>query len=287
MYSESQQEAEKSMRQLIELVGAVLESNADLRTRLDILAADHDGSLGAATSRLSRQEAPLHARSASFSGMSYQPFEEDLNSSRVYRRAKDRPTSLYSLRSSERHSLAMSAFSDLSLSNVSMISVLCLPVWSADLVNARYFRFGQAGLELTTRELKQRYPEIDLRLDTVEEEDKEQEQKQEQQYNNTPWHPGHAPLILSTVPTSDTHAITSDEPASNASHDPDELLFRAISDSEFRYSAPRTKGGHPYPRLVRGRGGIPYPYLEYAPRQVSSCRHLCFVDVVCFLLKPQ
>ena len=58
--------------------------------------------------------------------------------------------------------MALSVFSDLTLGNVSVISVLCLPVWSTDLSNAEYYQFGKDGLELTITEMMQRYPEIEF-----------------------------------------------------------------------------------------------------------------------------
>jgi hypothetical protein len=41
--------------------------------------------------------------------------------------------------------MALSAFSDLTLGNVSSISVLCLPLWSTDLSNAEHYHFGETN----------------------------------------------------------------------------------------------------------------------------------------------
>jgi hypothetical protein len=140
------QEAENSMDKLVSLVEGLMASNVDLRTRIDALAAD-------STSRLSITQDDYVSQS--------HPFENDLNGSRVYRRARPRDT-IYSIDSSRRDSLALSAFSDLTLGNVSIISVFCLPIWSTDLSNAGHYRFGRSGLTLTLEELRNTYPDIDF-----------------------------------------------------------------------------------------------------------------------------
>jgi hypothetical protein len=64
--------------------------------------------------------------------------------------------------------MALSAFSDLTLAEISVISVFCLPVWSADLSNPADYRFGREGLTATMHELAERYPDIefsDMNLD--------------------------------------------------------------------------------------------------------------------------
>ena len=73
-------------------------------------------------------------------------FEEDLQSSRVYREAVYRHSQV-SLTSSALFSTALSVFSSLSLSQVSKISVYALPVYSADLYNNEWYTFGDAGAE--------------------------------------------------------------------------------------------------------------------------------------------
>jgi hypothetical protein len=231
---ESQQQAENNMHRLINMVEAVLERNPDLRTRMDILSADHDNSLGAASHGLR-----LEGRADSVI-LPSRPFEDDLNSSKVYKRANERPASLYSLSSTQRESLALSAFSDLSLGNVSMISVLCLPVWSEDLSNAQYFRFGQNGLELTARELEEQYPGIDFCLDTVDEEPEEEE------LLNT------SSVFHSALPLSDT-----DEDAALPNSDTNEdatpeVLFIAASLFAFSIERHRREGGIPYLTYLAG-----------------------------------
>lgn len=103
-------EAETSMNRLEDLVEALVASNTDLRIRIDALAIDH-ASLP-------------HGSVAEAAG---NPYEADLSTSRVYRKVRPQD-SIWSISDSERGSMALSAFSDLTLANISTISVLCLPM---------------------------------------------------------------------------------------------------------------------------------------------------------------
>jgi cell division control protein 24 len=69
-------------------------------------------------------------------------FEEDLESSRVYRRAV-RETTDYSFRSSIARSHSWSVFSGLSLGDISIMSVIALPVYQDDITNAEHYDFGE------------------------------------------------------------------------------------------------------------------------------------------------
>ena len=69
------------------------------------------------------------------------PFEKDLKTSRVYRRIK-RDTMDFSMRSSVARSHGWSIFSGMSLSNISDISVLALPIYPADITNPQCYRSG-------------------------------------------------------------------------------------------------------------------------------------------------
>lgn len=76
-------------------------------------------------------------------------FEEDLEASRVYTR-----TQLYkedvSFTTSAVRTHAWSVFSGLSLAEVSVISVIALPIYADDISNSRWYTFGEAwinGLE--------------------------------------------------------------------------------------------------------------------------------------------
>ena len=79
-------------------------------------------------------------------------FEDDLEASRVYRRAQ-RDTMDFSFRSSITGRDGWSVFSGLSLSDVSIIAVIALPVYADDLTNPQHYAFGgaEAGVPTTTR----------------------------------------------------------------------------------------------------------------------------------------
>jgi hypothetical protein len=74
-------------------------------------------------------------------------FEDDLNTSRVYRKLGFRP-SLWSINTSQQGSMALSAFSNLIMDKVSNLSVIRLSVWSTDLSNASDYDFQRGGLDL-------------------------------------------------------------------------------------------------------------------------------------------
>ena len=69
------------------------------------------------------------------------PFEKDLKASRVYRRIK-RDTMDFSMRSSVARSLGWSIFSGMSLSDISEISVLALPIHLSDISNPQHYADG-------------------------------------------------------------------------------------------------------------------------------------------------
>jgi hypothetical protein len=73
----------------------------------------------------------------------YSEFETDLESSRVYRRAK-RKSMDFSFHSSIAPSNAWSMFSGLSLDDVSIIAVIALPIYPDDISNAQHYSFGWA-----------------------------------------------------------------------------------------------------------------------------------------------
>lgn len=141
------------MNRLVGLVEGLVTSNVDLQNRINALAMDQASLVLPSTSTSTGTE-PLSQSSIS-------DFEIDLNMSRPYRRLRPREF-VYSISSSQRGSMALSAFSDLTLGNISIISVLCLPIWSTDLRNAEHYRFGKDGLDLTMAEVAQRYPDIEF-----------------------------------------------------------------------------------------------------------------------------
>jgi hypothetical protein len=76
-------------------------------------------------------------------------FETDLDTSRVYRKLRLRP-SLWSLSTGQQGSMALTAFSELTMEDVSNLSVLRLPIWSNELSNADCYDFE--GPEATPRD---------------------------------------------------------------------------------------------------------------------------------------
>lgn len=142
------------MQRLENLIDSILESNRDLRDRIDSLESSHDPAFGIRAMQSHRARSTLIAKR----------FKDVLRKCGVHRRAENRQVSLCSLSSPQQESLAMSAFSDLSLGDVSRISLLCLPVWSTDLSNGYHYWFGKVNLEPTIRYLAQHYP-LGLRMD--------------------------------------------------------------------------------------------------------------------------
>lgn len=69
-------------------------------------------------------------------------FEDDLELSRVYRRAV-RETMDFSFRSSIARSHNWSVFSGLSLGDISILSVIALPLYQGDITNAEHYDFGE------------------------------------------------------------------------------------------------------------------------------------------------
>ena len=128
------QEAEKSLNHLISRVERSLASDPDLQGRID--AQTEDPALPTVPSQLtanSAEEDKLRSSSGS-------PFEKDLQTSKVYQRLRPRD-SMWSLNSSQCGSMALSKFSQLTLGDLSTVSVFRLPIWSTDISNARHYNF--------------------------------------------------------------------------------------------------------------------------------------------------
>ncbi|KAH5690376.1 hypothetical protein HBI44_173310 [Parastagonospora nodorum] len=125
---ESTQVAEISMTRLHAMVEDLMASNADMRTRMDQVLTDH----------------PAHRTvvEEDIDPLSQSAFETDLDTSRVYRKLRAR-TSLWSVNTSQQGSMALTAFSALTMDDVSNLSVVRLPVWSKDIVNAFDYEFEE------------------------------------------------------------------------------------------------------------------------------------------------
>ncbi|KAF9771574.1 hypothetical protein IL306_010780 [Fusarium sp. DS 682] len=161
LQSDSGQTAKQHQEQLYSNVKLLLESNDDLSRRLMSIedALDAQTIISRRMSFLSlpgspsqdtiqQSESGTNQTSATLIGtdsgigISKFDFEDDLESSRVYRRAQ-RETMDFSFRSSVARSRNWSVFSGLSLSDVSAISVIALPVYQNDLTNAQHYDFGE------------------------------------------------------------------------------------------------------------------------------------------------
>ncbi|KAK0634190.1 hypothetical protein B0T14DRAFT_87230 [Immersiella caudata] len=74
-------------------------------------------------------------------------FEDEINESGPYRRVQ-RDTMDFSFRSSIARSHAWSIFSGLSLSNISVMAVIALPIYADEITNSRHYQFGGQRLSM-------------------------------------------------------------------------------------------------------------------------------------------
>jgi hypothetical protein len=116
------QEAENTMSHLVDLVDELVASNADLRIRLDALTMD-PASLASA----SQPMATIQRRRDVTIDIEKRPFEVDFQTSRVYQRVRPRDF-IWALLSSQRGSMELSMFSELTLGDLSAVSVCSLRV---------------------------------------------------------------------------------------------------------------------------------------------------------------
>ena len=85
------------------------------------------------------------SRASRFSSLSALQFHSNLANSRVYRRVK-RNESVMSFSTSALGSKAWSVFSGVSLSEVSVISAIALPLFSSDIDHPSHYTFGRVGV---------------------------------------------------------------------------------------------------------------------------------------------
>ncbi|KAF4958788.1 hypothetical protein FGADI_2132 [Fusarium gaditjirri] len=156
--SDSGQTAKEHQEQLSNNVKVLLDSNDALTRRLMNIEDALDSqtiisrrmsilSLSASpsqnTSQQSNEDSSATSTRADTSlAISKFDFEDDLESSRVYRRAV-RETMDFSFRSSIARSHNWSVFSGLSLGDISIMSVIALPVYQDDITNAEHYDFGE------------------------------------------------------------------------------------------------------------------------------------------------
>ncbi|KAF5985083.1 Rho guanine nucleotide exchange factor scd1 [Fusarium coicis] len=158
MIFDSDELAKEHQEQLSNNIKALLDNNNALSRRLMNLEDALDAqkiisrrmsiiSLSASSSRNASQQLTAESPATSIATensltISKFDFEDDLESSRVYRRAV-RETMDYSFRSSIARSHSWSVFSGLSLGDVSIMSVIALPVYQDDITNAEHYDFGE------------------------------------------------------------------------------------------------------------------------------------------------
>jgi hypothetical protein len=141
----------------------LLQSNAELTKRLARLETCFDACDSVLTSRpasllsfdtITRYNTNAHMdtitedfRSLTFGGSTDSLFQRELEQSRVYRKATCLETDA-SYRSSVVRSHAWTTLSDISLSDISAISVVALPLQATDITNAQHYTFSGPVSEL-------------------------------------------------------------------------------------------------------------------------------------------
>jgi hypothetical protein len=106
-----------------------------------------DGSMSDVTVDSLSQQA---SEKSSVATLRQSEFEKDLKASRPYRKAT-RDTVDYSFRSSIALSHAWSALSDLSLSDISVMSVIALPVLPSEICNWYYYKGHEVSTNIPTQ----------------------------------------------------------------------------------------------------------------------------------------
>ncbi|KAF5711451.1 hypothetical protein FGLOB1_5014 [Fusarium globosum] len=152
LQSDSQARAEESQQQLIATVDILLRGNTDLSRRMlgmenTIDTMSHRRATIQSTRDMDIQE--RKSTSPRRSSLFEFDFEYDLKLSRVYRQAK-RDTMDFSARSSVARTHEWSSLSGISLSDISHISVLALPLYVEDISNPQHYNFGQEIIQPTT-----------------------------------------------------------------------------------------------------------------------------------------
>ncbi|KAF5657241.1 hypothetical protein FCIRC_13334 [Fusarium circinatum] len=149
LQSDSQARAEEGQQQLITAVDILLRDNTDLSRRMMgmdniIDTMSHRRATIQSTRDLDAQE--RKSTSSWWSSLFEFDFEQDLKLSRVYRLAK-RDTMDFSVHSSVARTHAWSTLSGVSLSDISHISVLALPLYVEDISNPQHYNFGQDTIQ--------------------------------------------------------------------------------------------------------------------------------------------
>ncbi|EWZ27919.1 hypothetical protein FOZG_18361 [Fusarium oxysporum Fo47] len=178
LQSDSQARAENNQQQLILAVETLLEHNHDLSKRMMCIESTIDTmSQRRPTIQFTAGIDSLEPHTASPKRPSRFEFEfeRDLTASRVYRRAK-RDTMDFSVRSSVARTHAWSIFSGISLSKISEMSVLALPLYAEDITNPQHYHFGHEAFQPKrllsptgcTRSIYHECVEVQLQLSQLE-----------------------------------------------------------------------------------------------------------------------
>ncbi|VUC25060.1 unnamed protein product [Clonostachys rosea] len=162
LQTDSHIQAEEHHHRLSRNVNALLENDEDLCRRIGgmgLTSEEHKPSTTGDKEDHRHAQAEITAGedtvafevipSCSDSGVPRHPFELDLEASRVYRKAK-RDTMDFSFRSSFAGSIAWSIFSGLSLSDISAVAAVALPIDPKDLTNAHRYEFSNSPWSLET-----------------------------------------------------------------------------------------------------------------------------------------
>jgi hypothetical protein len=140
--SGSDLEAARNHTKLLVLTTNLLDSNRTIASRLSLLERSLQPNTGDNYSLLRDRlsTATTESQIPSFG------FERKLESTWVYRKAR-RSTADVSFRTSMALSYAWSALSDVSLSNISNISVVALPISSSDLTNGHHYPSSASNIQ--------------------------------------------------------------------------------------------------------------------------------------------
>lgn len=173
--SESDMEAHRSRQDLLSMTESLLSDNLDLKRRIGRLEHSFDASQSIvthradsiATTQMSRQHGSVNnvldhhdtMPPMVFGAPMDRPFERVLYSSRVYHKAK-RQTCDVSLYSSIGGSHAWTALSDVSLSDISNLSVYVLPIQPKDISNPKHYTFRQEEVDLDRQNLQGKSDEL-------------------------------------------------------------------------------------------------------------------------------
>jgi len=143
-FSDSQVRAEDHQKQLVLSMDTLLKNNealAQIFLGPYFAHAPITWSRRISIQNLTPEQSPSEASGRNRRSLFDLSFEKDLIASRVYRRIK-RDTMDFSMRSSVARSNGWSIFSGMSLSNISEISVLALPILPSDITNPQHYVEG-------------------------------------------------------------------------------------------------------------------------------------------------